>query len=624
MAKTGSETNLKIYLRILSYLKPYIKEMVLVFLLSLAFIVSSTLSMWLIAPVVTTFFTEETIQQVENVEELPSEDLKPGETFNLNEWLKSKVYEFIPMNDRFATLKWLCIFIFATFLFKNLFKFLENFWITYVEQRVVKDLREEVYDKIIRQDLGFFHQHKTGGLISNLTNDINQLNVALNRSVTKAIRDPLMIVIYLVILYNISWQITLIAITVLPITGFVIRKIGMSLKRRSTRVQERIADITTLLQETISGIKVVKAFAMEEYESNKFHKKTSEHFHSIVKQVRMWRLASPLSETIGASIISIVIWYGGNLVLQGGTLNSEDFIRFLVILFALMEPVKSIGELNSDIQISIASGKRTFDILDTPKIVIEKPNAFKKKDFTNGIVYENVSFRYEQKGKLVLDVINFKVDKNQKIAFVGSSGAGKTTLVNLLPRFYDVSEGAVKIDGIDVKDLSLAALRGLIGIVTQEVILFNDTVANNIAYGMSDYSMEKIEKVARLANAHEFIKDMPKEYNTLIGERGMMLSGGQRQRISIARAILKNPPILIFDEATSSLDSESEFLIQQAIENLMKDRTVFMIAHRLSSIVNSDRIIVLEDGKIVDEGTNEELQQRSGRYRQLYELQFNT
>ena len=624
MAKTGKEKNFKIYLRILSYLKPYIKEMVLVFLLSLAFIVSSTLSMWLIAPVVTTFFSEEPVQQVENVEESSSEELTPEGTLNLNEWLKTKVDEFIPRGDRFATLKWLCIFIFVAFLLKNLFKFLENFWITYVEQRVVKDLREEVYDKIIRQDLGFFHKHKTGGLISNLTNDINQLNVALNRSVTKAIRDPLMIVIYLIILYNISWQITLIAITVLPITGFVIRKIGMSLKRRSTRVQERIADITTLLQETISGIKVVKAFAMEKYESNKFHKKTGEHFHSIVKQVRMWRLASPLSETIGASIISVVIWYGGNLVLQGGTLSSEDFIRFLVILFALMEPVKSIGELNSDIQISIASGKRTFDILDTPRTVIEKPNALKKTDFTSGIVYENVSFSYEQDGKLVLNGINLNVNKNQKIAFVGSSGAGKTTLVNLLPRFYDASRGAVKIDGVDVKDITLSDLRGLIGIVTQEVILFNDTVANNIAYGMSGYSLDKIEKVAHLANAHEFIKDMPKKYDTIIGERGMMLSGGQRQRISIARAILKNPPILIFDEATSSLDSESEFLIQQAIENLMKDRTVFMIAHRLSSIINSDRIIVLEDGKIIDEGTNEELQQRSGRYRQLYELQFNT
>ncbi len=375
MEKTDKEKNFRIYIRILSYLRPYVKEMVLVFLLSLAFIVSSTLSMWLIAPVVTTFFSEEPVQQIENVEELPSEDLTPQGSLNLNEWLKTTVDKFIPRDDRFATLKWLCIFIFVAFLLKNLFKFLENFWITYVEQRVVKDLREEVYDSIIRQDLGFFHKHKTGGLISNLTNDINQLNVALNRSVTKAIRDPLMIVIYLVILYNISWQITLIAITVLPITGFVIRKIGMSLKRRSTRVQERIADITTLLQETISGIKVVKAFAMEEYESNKFHKKTGEHFHSIVKQVRMWRLASPLSETIGASIISVVIWYGGNLVLQGGTLTSEDFIRFLVILFALMEPVKSIGELNSDIQISIASGKRTFDILDTPRTVIEKPNA---------------------------------------------------------------------------------------------------------------------------------------------------------------------------------------------------------------------------------------------------------
>ncbi len=624
MVKQNKGDSLKIYLRILSYLRPYIKEMVLVFFLSFAFVFSSTLSMWLVAPIVTTFFSEEQTEQVNNLEEPIPDELTPKSSLNLNEWLKSKVYQIIPMDDRFNALKWLCIIILASFLLKNLFQFLEYFWITYVEQRVVKDLREEVYDKIIRQDLGFFNKHKTGELISNLTNDINQLNVALNRSITKTIRDPLMILIYLVILYNISWQITLIAVTVLPITGLVIRKIGMSLKRRSTRVQERIADITTVLQETISGIKVVKAFAMEGYESSKFRNKTSEHFSSIVKQVRMWRLASPLSETIGASIITVVIWYGGSLVLQGGSINSEDFIRFLVILFALMEPVKSIGELNSNIQISIASGKRTFDILDTPRIVIEKPNAISKVDFTNRISYENVSFSYEKEGKLVLDGISFNVEKNQKIAFVGSSGAGKTTLVNLLPRFYDVTNGSIKIDGTDVRDISLAHLRRLIGIVTQEVILFNDTVTNNIAYGTSDYSFEEIEKVAKLANAYEFIKNMPKKYDTIIGERGMMLSGGQRQRISIARAILKNPPILIFDEATSSLDSESEFLIQQAIENLMKDRTVFMIAHRLSSIVNSDRIIVLENGKIDDEGTNDELQKRSGRYRQLYEMQFNT
>ena len=624
MTKTSKEKNFKIYLRIISHLRPYIKEMTLVFFFSMIFIVFSTLSMWLIAPVVTAFFNENPVERVETVQESSLEGTTQPSALNLNEWLKSKIYELIPQGDRLITLKWLCFFIFATFLFKNLFKYFENYWITYVEQRVVKDLREDVYESIINQDLGFFYKHKTGGLISNLTNDINSLNVALNRSVTKAIRDPLMILFFLVILFNISWQLTLIAILVLPTTGIIIRKIGESLKRRSLRVQERISEVTTILQETISGIKVVKAFAMENYENKKFRDKTTEHFKAIVRQVRLWRLASPLSETIGVSIMAVVIWYGGNLVLQGQLLTSEDFIRFLIILFALMEPVKSLGELNSDIQISVASGKRIFSLLDTPKTVVEKPDAIHKNEFKNEIVYKDVSFRYSRGSKLVIDHINLTVKKNQKIALVGSSGAGKSTLVNLLPRFYDVIDGSVMIDGTDVCDITLSSLRGLMGIVTQEVILFNDTVANNIAYGLSGYSHEEIEKAARLANAHEFIMEMPEGYQTIIGERGMMLSGGQRQRISISRAILKNPPILIFDEATSSLDSEAEFLIQQAIENLMKDRTVLMIAHRLSSIVNSDKIILLEEGHLLDEGAHDELQKRSERYRQLYELQFNT
>lgn len=623
MTKSSKEKNYKIYLRIVSHLKPYIKEMALVFFFSMVFILFSTLSMWLIAPVVTAFFNDKPVAQVETVDEHNTDGKAEPSPLNLNEWLKTKIYEWIPQGDRLSTLKWLCIFIFITFLLKNLSKFLENFWITYVEQRVVKDLREEVYESIIHQDLRFFYKHKTGGLISNLTNDINSLNVALNRSVTKVIRDPLMILFFLVILLNINWQLTAIAVIVLPATGLVIRKIGESLKRRSHRVQERISEVTTVLQETISGIKVVKAFSMENYENKKFSKSTTEHFKAIVKQIRLWRLASPLSETIGVSIMAIVIWYGGNLVLQGQLLTSEDFIRFLIILFALMEPIKSLSELNSDIQISVASGKRIFSLLDTPRTVIEKPGATHKTDFQNEIVYRNVSFNYSRSGKMVLSNINLTVKKNQKIALVGSSGAGKTTMVNLLPRFYDPVEGSVMIDGIDIREMTLIGLRSLMGIVTQEVILFNDTVSNNIAYGLEDYSQVEIEKAARLANAHDFIKEMPEGYQTLIGERGMMLSGGQRQRISISRAILKNPPILIFDEATSSLDSESEYLIQQAIENLMKDRTVLMIAHRLSSIVNSDKIILLEEGKIIDEGTHQELQKRSERYRQLYELQFN-
>ena len=298
-------------------------------------------------------------------------------------------------------------------------------------------------------------------------------------------------------------------------------------------------------------------------------------------------------------------------------------MRFLFILFAILDPLKSLTEVNNNVQIALASGKRIFDLIDEPIRVVEKTNAVEIKEFKSVISYENVSFRYNPDGELVLKNIKLEVKKNQKVALVGSSGSGKTTLLNLLPRFYDVESGSIKIDGTDIREFSLSSLRNLMGIVTQEVILFNDTVKNNIAYGVENFSQEQIEEAAAQANASQFIKELPKGFDTIIGERGMFLSGGQRQRISIARAILKNPPILIFDEATSSLDSESEQLIQEAIENLVKDRTVLVIAHRLSSILNSDKIVLLENGEIVDEGINSELLKRSGRYRQLYELQFN-
>lgn len=624
MPKSSPPTKSLLYLRILSYLKPYYREMLVVILCNFGFVITSTLSVWMVAPVVTVMFENVSGTQTEAGQESTSPGVSDVSFWDLNTWLKKNIQNILPQGEPAETLKWLCVFIFLIFLLKNFFVFTEHFWMTYVEQRVVKDIREQTYERIVNQSMSFFHKRKTGDLISNLTNDINAVNLAVNRSFTKIIRDPVMIIIYLIILVSISWKLTVIAVFVLPVTASLIRAIGNSLKRRSRRVQERIADVTTILQETISGIKVVKAFAMEKYENSKFRKYTGEHFDAVVRQVRVLRLSSPLSETMGVGIMAAVVWYGGNMVIQGQSLTPEDFMRFLIILFSILDPIKSLGEVNNNIQIALASGQRIFDILDEPIAIREKASAITKTAFDSLIIYENVSFRYNPEGELVLKGINLKVYKNQKVAFVGGSGGGKTTLVNLLPRFYDATEGAIKIDGVDVRDMTLTSLRGLMGIVTQDVILFNDTVANNIAYGMEQYSMQEIEQAAKLANAFEFISELPDGFQTIIGERGMLLSGGQRQRLSIARAILKNPPILIFDEATSSLDSESEFLIQEAIENLMKDRTVFMIAHRLSSIINSDKIIVLEEGQIIDEGVNEELLNRSERYRQLYELQFNT
>ena len=618
---TDSESNLKLYLRILAYLRPYSRQIILIFLCNFFFVIFETLSIWMVAPFVSTLFKadqpaiEQTVAQPEKAD-------KETSVFNLNQWLKERTEKYFRRSDRIETLKLLCIFIFLAFLLKNSFAFSEAWLVSFIEQGVIKDLRDQIYRHVLFQPLSFFSQYQIGNLISRITNDVNALNVAVNKSFTKIIRDPIVVIIFLVILFNISWSLTLLAMIVFPVTGILITKVGQSLKRKSKRVQERIADITTVLQETISGIKIVKAFSMEKYEYDKFFGKTSSHFKAVLRQVRLNRLSTPLSETLGIGIMVFVLWFGGQLVLSGKLISSEDFIRFIAVLFSVMAPIKSLGELNNNIQIALASSKRVLKIIDTPNTITDKPDPVIKTSFDREIRYENVNFHYSEKDNLVLFNINLQIQKNQKVAFVGSSGAGKTTLVNLLPRFYDVQQGAIKIDGIDIRDIGLASLRKLMGIVTQDVILFNDTVANNIAYGMSNYSPEEIKKAAALANADEFIKDLPEGYETLIGERGMRLSGGQRQRISIARAILKNPPILIFDEATSSLDSESERLIQEAIDNLMHERTVFLIAHRLSTIIKSDQIIVLEDGRITDQGTHQELLQRSERYKHLYELQF--
>ena len=621
MAKQNSEKSLQLFLRILSYLKPYYRHIIMILVFNFMFIIFNTISIWMVAPFISTLFeSNDTVVE----QQIAPEKSAEGQTsiLNLNTWLKERMDKLFRRENRVQTLKLLCFFIFFSFFLKNAFRFAESWWVSFVEQKVIKDLRDEVYEYILFQPLAFYSSYQIGNLISRITNDITALNVALNQGFTRIIRDPLIIIIFLTLLVSISWQLTLVALFVFPVTGFMITKVGYSLKRKSKRVQERIADVTTVLQETISGIKVVKAFSMEKYENDKFRDKTNSHFRAVLRQSRLDRLSNPLSETLGIGVMVAVLWFGGQLVLSGELISSEDFIRFIAVLFAVMDPIKTLGQLNNNAQMALASGKRIFAILDTPIAIADKADAINKTKFEKSIHYKDVFFKYDNKSDIVLNGINVEVSKNQKIAIVGSSGSGKTTMLNLLPRFYDLDQGSIKIDGIDIRDMSQQSLRKLMGIVTQEVILFNDTVAKNIAYGESGISQKKIEQAARLANAYDFIMEMPEKFETLIGERGMRLSGGQRQRLSIARAILKDPPILIFDEATSSLDSESERLIQQAIENLMKNRTVFIIAHRLSSIINADRILVLEKGKITDEGTHEELLESSSRYRHLYKLQF--
>ncbi len=651
MAVTPAKEGLKLYLRILAYLRPYTRSLVLILVFNLMFVIFNALSIWMVAPFINTLFKgaasrpAAVVTQTQpgtspsTLSSAPRSEATPGATAgpspavaspapvkldirHLNEWMKQKTDSLVLRGDPLEVLKILCILIFFAFLLKNFFSFAEAYTVSYVEQKVIKDLREEIHDHILGLPLGFFSKYQTGNLMSRVINDVNSLNVALNRSFTKVIRDPIVIIVFVVLLFSISWRLTLLALIVIPLSGILIQRIGQSLKRKSRRVQERIAEMTSTLQESLSGIKVIKAFTMERYAEGKFANRVEQHFRATLKQVRMNRLSSPLSETLGVGILVCVLWFGGHQVLSGQGIAPEDFIRFIVILFSVMAPIKSLAELNNNVQIALASGVRVFEIIDTPAAIADKPDAAAKAGFEREIVYHGVSFRYTDDGALVLDGINLRVEKNQKVALVGSSGAGKTSLVNLLPRFYDVSSGSVRIDGVDVRDLKYQDLRRLMGIVSQDVFLFNDTVASNIACGGVGHPRADLERVARLANAHDFITRLPEGYDTVIGERGMRLSGGERQRLSIARAFFKDPPILIFDEATSSLDSESESQIQDAIEKLMKDRTVLIIAHRLSSVIHADKIVVLDSGRIIDEGTHPVLLERCAKYRQFYELQL--
>ena len=535
--------------------------------------------------------------------------------------LMKKLDDFFIGKDRQKALERICILILVIVFFKNFFDYIQAYLMAFVEQGVVKDIRNDLYGKIITMPISFFSRSKTGTLISRVTNDVNLVNGGISASFVTIIKNPLLIVIYLALAIYLSWQLTLIALTVLPFSLLIITNIGLRLRKQSTDSQEKMAEVTTILQETISGARAVKAFAMETFEINNFKQRTLNYFRTLLKITRTRRLASPITEFLGAGVAVLILWFGGQKVLTGTMLPPENFLAFLFVIFSLMQPVKELGTVNNRIQEAISAGIRIFSILDLQGEVVNTPNPVVVSDFKKSVVFENVSFSYE--GDIfVLKGVSLQVNKGEVLAIVGPSGVGKTTLIDLIPRFYDPTDGKVTLDGHDLRELELKSLRRLMGIVTQETILFNETVRNNIAYGMKDVPLSEVIKVAKAANAHYFIEKLPKGYDTLIGERGVKLSGGERQRLAIARALLKNPPILILDEATSALDTESEVLVQSAIERLMTNRTVFVIAHRLSTIQNATKIIVLEKGRIAQQGTHEELLNRKGTYRRLYKLQF--
>lgn len=530
---------------------------------------------------------------------------------------------FLNRNSKREVLKILLLIGIILFFIKVLSGYLQKIIFRQLEEKMIMWIRNDFYHSVLQKPLEFFHSHKVGELISRATNDVKLVKVMTLTSATTLLRNFLLIIAYLIVMISISLHFSLITLVVVVPISLVVSIIARKLKKYSRRVQQRFASITSILQETILSIRIVLAFAMRKYEKIKFYKENKSLYRKSVKMVRTGALVAPFTEFMGVVITFMLIGYGGILVLNPySTMTTGKFFLFLAALLSILHPLKELSGVYSQINKGLAAAERVFAVIDEPvRQPADKKDAVEISEFKDTIEFNHISFKYATSDVVINDV-NFVVHKGEAIAFVGPSGGGKSTLMDLLIRFYDPTDGNITIDGKDIRDYKIDDLRNLMGVVTQEVVLFDDTVANNIAYGRIDAPMKDIIKASKAANAYDFIVKMENGFDTVIGERGVKLSGGQRQRLAIARAILKNPQILIFDEATSSLDSESEFLVQEAINRLMKDRTTFIIAHRLSTIRNCKRIMVIDKGEIIEQGTHEKLLAKDGFYKKLYNMQF--
>ena len=615
---------MKTYRRLLSYVKPSWKSLAGSIICTILFTIFSGLLVLFVGPFLKTVFSPEgfVVPNEMSMTEMKPEPEKVLPFLSaISAKMKALAAQLVVGETRLESLKRLCLLVVIVALMKNVFRYFQGYLMAYVVQRLVMGLRNDLYRHFHCLSLSYFHGERTGQLISRVTNDVSLVNAGVAAGFVDMIKNPMLILCYTVILFYFSWRLTLFAAVIFPLAFLVIHRFGAQIQQQSRIAQEKMADITSILQETISGIRVVKAFAMERFEIHKFSQKIGEYFKTVLRMTRIQKLFGPVNETLITIVCVMILWYGGSQVLTSGALEPEYFIAFLVVLFSLIQPVKDLGRTYGNIQIGLAAAKRIFQVMETPPTIREAEPAVDLPGFRDRIHFHDVSFRYDG-SDFVLHNINIEVKRNEIVALAGPSGGGKSTLMNLLARFYDPTEGQIEIDGYDVRMVKLDSLRHLMGIVTQETILFNDTIRNNIAYGLKDIPDDRIIEATKAAYAHDFIMSLPQGYESNIGDRGVRLSGGERQRLAIARAILKDPDILIFDEATSALDTESEFLVQQAIENLMANRTTFVIAHRLSTIRHADRIIVIDDGRIVQQGKHEELLQQGGLYRKLYDMQF--
>lgn len=545
-------------------------------------------------------------------------DNVPGAIRERVEGIRTLARAMIFRGSPFEKLARFCLLFFLLMFVKNFFGYMSTYLTIFLEQSILHNIRRKLYGRMQDLPLSFFERRRTGDLISRITSDVTNLRGTIVGSLASLIRNSLMTAVAAVIIFYTSWKLALLTVIIVPVNILMISVIGGKLRKRSRRAQERMSDMTSVIQETVSGIRVVKAFRMEEREKRKFDLFSARYLMEYLRMRKYAELASPGSEMLALVASVIIIWYGGRLVISG-EISASYLIMFIVAMLWVVGPVRNLSKLNNVVQVGLASGRRVFEIIDAPG-EYDDPGGIVIDDFEKEIAYRNVSFAY-RKGTTVLSGIDMVIRKGEVVALVGPSGAGKSTIADLLPRFYRPDSGAVTIDGRDITTIDLASLRSMIGVVTQETVLFNDTILNNIAYADSTASIDRVVEVAKAANAHDFISALPDRYDSVVGDRGAQLSGGERQRIAIARALLKNPRILILDEATSALDSESEKLVQEAIERLVKGRTTLVIAHRLSTVRNADRIVVIKDGRVDQSGSHAELIEKDGIYRMLFDLQ---